>query len=96
MVVNDKLLSTYSYGAGNGNLLQYSCLENFMDSEAWWATVHWGCKESDTTEHAYTHSLLRIIHQKALLSLPSKYIIPVPTIPPLPSFSSSGEPSPLA
>ena len=29
-----------SPGAGNGNLLQYSCLENSMDSGAWWATVH--------------------------------------------------------
>ena len=27
-------------GGGNGHLLQYSCLENFMDREAWWATVH--------------------------------------------------------
>ena len=25
---------------GNGNPLQYACLENFMDREAWWATVH--------------------------------------------------------
>ena len=25
---------------GNGNPLQYSCLENFMDREVWWATVH--------------------------------------------------------
>ena len=24
----------------NGNPLQYSCLENSMDGEAWWATVH--------------------------------------------------------
>ena len=24
----------------NGNLLQYSCLENSMDRVAWWATVH--------------------------------------------------------
>ena len=29
-----------SPGEGNGNLLQYSCLENPMDGEAWWATVH--------------------------------------------------------
>ena len=27
-------------GAGNGNPLQYSCLKNTMDREAWWATVH--------------------------------------------------------
>ena len=25
---------------GNGNPLQYSCLETFRDREAWWATVH--------------------------------------------------------
>ena len=25
---------------GNGNTLQYSCLENPMDRGAWWATVH--------------------------------------------------------
>ena len=25
---------------GNGNPLQYSCLENSMDGGAWWATVH--------------------------------------------------------
>ena len=29
-----------SPGEGNGNLLQYSCLENSMDGGAWWATVH--------------------------------------------------------
>ena len=26
-------------GEGNDNPLQYSCLENSMDTEAWWATV---------------------------------------------------------
>jgi len=29
-----------SPGEGNGNSLQYSCLENPMDRGAWWATVH--------------------------------------------------------
>ena len=29
-----------AHGEGNGNLLQYSCLENSMDREAWLATVH--------------------------------------------------------
>ena len=28
-----------SPGGGNGNTLQYSCLENFMNRGAWWATV---------------------------------------------------------
>ena len=29
-----------SPGEGNGNSLQYSCLENSMEGGAWWATVH--------------------------------------------------------
>ena len=34
---------------GNGNPLQYSCLENPMDREAWWATAHGG---SQRVEHS--------------------------------------------
>ena len=29
-----------STGEGNGNLFQYSCLENPMDGGAWWSTIH--------------------------------------------------------
>ena len=36
-----------SPGAENGNLLQYSCLENPTDRGAWWATVH-GVTKSQT------------------------------------------------
>ena len=39
-----------SPGGGNGNPLQYSCLENPMDRGAWRATVHGVGKESDVTE----------------------------------------------
>ena len=35
---------------GNGNPLQYSCLENSMDKGAWQAIVHGGQKELDATE----------------------------------------------
>ena len=38
-----------SPGGGNGNTLQYSCLENTMDRRAWWATVHGVAKELDRT-----------------------------------------------
>ena len=37
-----------SPGGGNGNPLQYSCLENSMDRGAWWAIVHGVAIESDT------------------------------------------------
>ena len=36
--------SERSPGEGNGNPLQYSCLENPMDGGAWWATFHWVAK----------------------------------------------------
>ena len=39
-----------SPGEGNGNPLQYSCLENPMDGGAWRAIVHEVEKESDKTE----------------------------------------------
>ena len=42
--------SRRSPGEGNGNLLQYSGLENPMEREAWWAKVHCVAKELDTTE----------------------------------------------
>ena len=34
-------------GEGNGNLSQYSCLENHMDRGAWRATVHAAAKSHD-------------------------------------------------
>ena len=45
------------YGEGNGNPLQYSCLENPMDREAWWVTVH-GVTKSQTRLNMYTHDTL--------------------------------------
>ena len=41
--------SGISPGGGHGNSLQYSCLENPMDREAWQATVQ-GRREPDMTE----------------------------------------------
>ena len=38
-----------SPGEGNGNPLQYSCLESPMNRGAWWATVHGITKELDMT-----------------------------------------------
>ena len=41
---------------GNGNSLQYSCLENSMDGGAWLATVH-----GVITERMRTHEYLKIL-----------------------------------
>ena len=45
----------------NGTPLQYSCLENPMDGEAWWAAVHGGAKSrtrlSDFTFPFHFHAL---------------------------------------
>ena len=61
-----------SPGGGNGNLLQYSCLENPMDRGAWQATVH-GAAESRTQwrDRAHTHAqtswgLTTLTHQRNL------------------------------
>ena len=40
-------------GEGNGNPLQYSCLENLMDGAAWWATLH-GVTNSQTRLSNFT------------------------------------------
>ena len=45
-------------GEGNGNTLQYSCLENPMDRGNLAGSSPWGHKESEMTErvHAHTHT----------------------------------------
>ena len=46
-------------GEGNGNPLQYSCLENSMDGGAWWAIVHRVAKSrTRLSNFSLTHSLL--------------------------------------
>ena len=40
-----------SPGEGNGNPLQYSCLENYMDRGAWWAIVR---KVAKSWTHNYS------------------------------------------
>ena len=51
--VGSILESGRSPGGGNGNSLQYSCLENPMDGGAWWATVH-GVAQSRTRLSDFT------------------------------------------
>ena len=46
--------SERSPGEGNGNPLQYSCVENPVAGGAWWATVHGVAKSRDTTEQLHS------------------------------------------
>ena len=44
-------------GGGNGNPLQFSCLENSMGKGAWEGYRLWGCNESDMIESATLSTL---------------------------------------
>ena len=46
-----------SPGGGHGNPLQYSCLENPTDREAWWVAVHRVTKSWTLLKQLCTHNL---------------------------------------
>ena len=66
---------------GNGNPLQYSCLENPMDRGA----CSWGCKESDTTERLtlsfFTFPIPYASHFRSFLFTPSPYPATILVVP---------------
>ena len=47
-----------SPGVGNGNPLQFSCLEDPMDRGAWWATVHGVAKSQTQLKQLSMHAVL--------------------------------------
>ena len=59
-------------GEGNGNPLQYSCLESSMDRGAWWASVR-GVAESrhDQVQRSRTLLQLRLVSQLISMFLSS-------------------------
>ena len=56
-----------SPGGGHGNPLQYSCLENPMDIEAWWAKGHRVAQKRTQLKRLSTHSM----HQNCCLNIPT-------------------------
>ena len=56
-----------SPGKGNGNPLQYSCLENPMEGEAWWATIHGVAKSQiRLSDFTFTVTLWTVAFQSPL------------------------------
>ena len=51
-----------SSGEGNGNPLQYPCLENSMDRGAWWASVHRVSKSQTQLKWMSRHAFIPRIH----------------------------------
>ena len=45
-------------GEGNGNPLQYSCLENPVDGGAWWAAVHWVAQSRTRLKRLSIHACI--------------------------------------
>ena len=57
-----------SSGEGNGNPLQYSCLESPMDSGAWWATICGIAKSQSWLSDLTLHYILSFNKVKVLLA----------------------------
>ena len=69
-----------SPGEGNGNPLQYSCLETPMDGGAWWATVHGSHSRTRLRDFTFTFTIILpccvviITHHYLNLSYKSIYV----------------------
>ena len=50
-----------SSGGGNSNPFQYSCWENSMDREAWWATIHRVAKSQTWLRQLSTHTRMIVL-----------------------------------
>ena len=67
-----------SPGEGNGNSLQYSCLENPMDGGAWWATVH-GVAKSRTRLSDLLHFTFKCLKTQRLNNIISLLALAFPS-----------------
>ena len=91
-----------SPGEGNGNPLQYSCLENPMDGGAWWAAVH-GVAKCQTRLSDFTlknKNPFSSYGPPGIIPFPSSFTAPLPekcvvySQCPLPYLLISAQPAP--
>ena len=82
--------SETSPGEGNGNPFQYSCLENSMDREALWGTIH-GVAKLDTTEWISLTAIWGAITEEKKLDLKktSEFYVIITCLSPIPGGSDS-------
>ena len=59
-------------GKGNGNALQYSCLENSMDRASWWATVPGVAKNWTWLSDQHFHTFKRTIGKWSIFYFANK------------------------
>ena len=57
-IVPIKSLTSFQFGEGNGNPLQYSCLENPMDRGAWRAAVYGVAQSQTRLRRLSTHAFI--------------------------------------
>ena len=60
-----------SFGEGNGNPLQYSCLENPMERGAWWPTVYGVTKSRTRLKRLSTHTRKDQFRNAVVVQLPT-------------------------
>ena len=57
-----------SSGGGNGNPLQYSCLENPMDRGAWWVAKSQTQLSACAHTHTHTNISIKMLNMLSLMS----------------------------
>ena len=67
-----------SPGEGNGNPLQYSCLESLMNRGAWWATVHGVAKSWTQLKRFNSNSGSTLIYKVECSNLPGEGCLHLP------------------
>ena len=65
-----------SPGGGNGNPLQYSCLENPMDRGAWGATVHGASERVRDDSGTQQQQQYKLIGKRIMSSVLTELIVP--------------------
>ena len=61
-------------GEGNGNLLQYSCQKNPMDTGAWWARVH-GAARSWTRLSPHTLIIMILCNVSLIFHVSCSFVL---------------------